>query len=105
MNYSRRRPPRITIQYSTEIYNLAVKMFKKQDKKGFNISIIKKDGNYKIVHMREKSTRWIVLMDYTEIFQLVYSNFNREILKREAINYLHKEVNRRSELIFVKGRI
>lgn len=33
---------RMTIKYATEIYNFAMKMYRKEGKKGINISVIKK---------------------------------------------------------------
>lgn len=84
-----------TLRYATELYDLAVKMYKKQNRKGFNISIIRNNGEYRVVHMRQRSPRAYLLMDYNEIEALVYANLDRRVTKREAVNLLHKEVNKR----------
>ncbi|WP_068676842.1 hypothetical protein [Oceanobacillus sp. Castelsardo] len=88
---------KITLEYAEEIYNLALKMYRRQNRKGFNISVINKNGKYKVVHMRGKSVRAYLIMDYPELQNLVYANLNRQMRKREAIHMLHKEVNRRVE--------
>lgn len=91
---------RITIRYATEIYECAMKMYRKEDKKGINISVIKKNGGYKVVHMRQISIRAHVIMDYPELKNLLYLNLDRQILKRKAIQILHAEVNRRVDHLF-----
>lgn len=86
---------RITLKYAEEIYNLTMKMYRKEDKKGINISVIKKNGEYRVVHMREKSIRAYLIMDYPELKRLVYANLDRQIRKRKAIQTLHRKVNYR----------
>lgn len=88
---------RITLKQAEEIFNLAMKMYRQDNKKGINVSVVKKNGEYKVVHMRERSVNAFVIMEYKEIRELLIANRLRKIRKRKAIQKIHREVNYRAD--------
>jgi len=83
-----------------QIYNLAMDRFYKQDKKGFNIVVLKHKNNFQVSYLPvvERGKQGLfILVNYKEMLKLVRMNLDRQIRKKEAIDMLHKETNKRIE--------
>lgn len=80
------------------IYNLAMDRFYKEDKQGFNIVIVKHENTFRVtcLPVRGKGKMGVfILFEYKDLLKLIRVHLERQIRKKEAIDVLHKEINRR----------
>lgn len=89
---------KFTLKDAEHTYNLAMSMFRREDRYGFNINIVKQQNTLSIACMPNKGNEWrgsFILVQYRELIQLIEMNLDRQIIKKEAINKLHKVTNER----------